>query len=135
MRSASLQKGCAFTTATNPKVRSPAECIADPSSGTLPRSRTASREIRTRRTAPFDKSVYRYIQYDISAVRATQKLYRTSLDSRDSRERNTVSFADRVSHPVDSPRPFLHVLRASGSARNGQSPEQSNRPRMHWIQN
>ena len=85
-------------------------------------------------TAPYHKSGNRYIQYDISAVRATQKLYRTSLDLGESRKCNTVSFADRVSHPVDPPRPFLHVLRASGSARNGQSPpEHSNRPRMHWI--
>eukprot|EP01043_Picozoa_sp_COSAG02_P028836 COSAG02_NODE_1767_length_11002_cov_41.487205_2_plen_121_part_00 len=88
-------------------------------------------------TAPFHKSGNRYIQYDISAVRATQKLYHTSLSfvARAGRATTTVSFADRVSHPVDSPRPFLHVLRASGSARNGHQQEQSNRPRMNWIQN
>ena len=71
-----------------------------------------------------------YILSHNSAVRATQKLYRTSLATRGSRVARTVSFADRVSHPVDPPRRFLHVLRAGGSARIGQSPEQSNRPRM-----
>ena len=86
-------------------------------------------------TSPFHKCVYRYIQYDISAVRATQKLYRTSFVPRTARGTIAVSFADRVRHPVDLPRHFLHVLRASRSARNGQSPEQSNRPRMHWNQN
>ena len=34
---------------------------------------------------------------------------------------DNVSFADRVSHPVDPPRRFLYVLRAGGSAQNGQS--------------
>ena len=66
-----------------------------------------------------------YVLSHNSAVRATQKLYRTSLGSRDSREPRTVSFADRVSHPVDPPRRFLHVLRAGGSAQNGHSPEHS----------
>ena len=37
----------------------------------------------------------------------------------------THSFADRVSHPVDPRRRSLHVLRAGGSAQNGQSPERS----------
>ena len=54
-----------------------------------------------------------------------QKLYRTSTPARESRAGRTVSFADRVSHPVDPPRAFLHVLRAGGSAQNGQSPEHS----------
>ena len=66
-----------------------------------------------------------YILSHNSAVRATQKLYRTSLATRGSRVARTVSFADRVSHPVDPPRRFLHVLRAGGSAQNGQSPEHS----------
>ena len=81
-------------------------------------------------TAPSDKSGPLYILSHNSAVRATQKLYRTILELRESRNSGTVSFADRVSHPVDPPRRFLHVLRAGGSARNGQSPEQSI-PVMH----
>ena len=65
-----------------------------------------------------------------SAVRATQKLYRTSFVARAARATSTVSFPDRVSHPVDRPRPFLHVLR---SAQNGQSPEHSESA-MHELE-
>ena len=66
-----------------------------------------------------------YVLSHNSAVRATQKLYRTILELRESRNSGAVSFADRVSHPVDPPRRFLHVLRAGGSAQNGHSPEHS----------
>ena len=66
-----------------------------------------------------------YVLSHNSAVRATQKLYRTSIDPRAARGSIGVSFADRVSHPVDPPRRSLHVLRAGGSAQNGHSPEHS----------
>ena len=62
--------------------------------------------------------------------RLLQKLYRTSLATRESRVARTVSFPDRVSRPVDRPRPFLHVLR---SAQNAQSPEQSESA-MHELE-
>ena len=60
-------------------------------------------------TSPFHKSGVRYIQYDISAVRAIQKLYDTPLCTRAGRVHSTVSFADRVGHAVGRPRGFLHV--------------------------
>ena len=44
-----------------------------------------------------------------------------------------MSFADRVSHSVDRPRAFLHVLRAAGSAQIRQSLEQSI-PVMHALE-
>jgi hypothetical protein len=59
---------------------------------------------------------HRYVLYHISAVRATQRLYRTSLATRVSRVARTVSSADRVSHPVDRPRPSLHVPHTLHSA-------------------
>ena len=68
-----------------------------------------------------------------SAVRATQGLYRTSFVARAARATSTVSFADRVSHSVDRPRAFLHVLRATGSAQIRQSPEHSI-PVMHALE-
>ena len=68
-----------------------------------------------------------------SATRATQRLYSTSLATRESRVARTVVSADQVSHSVDRPRAFLHVLRATGSAQIRQSPEQSI-PVMHALE-
>ena len=59
---------------------------------------------------------HRYVLYHISAVRATQRLYRTSTSTREPRVDQGMSFADRVSHPVDRPRPSLHVPRTPRSA-------------------
>ena len=55
------------------------------------------------------------------------------MGTRASRVPRTVSSADRVSHSVDRPRAFLHVLRAAGSAQIRQSPEHSI-PVMHALE-
>ena len=78
-------------------------------------------------------SLSQYSSGRISAVRATQRPYRTILATRESRVARTVLSADRVSHSVDRPRAFLHVLRATGSAQIRQSPEQSI-PVMHALE-
>ena len=72
-------------------------------------------------TSPSDKSGVQYVQYDISAARAIQKLYRTSKVTRASRVTRTVSFADRVGHAVGRPRGFLHVPAQRVSAQIGRS--------------
>ena len=59
--------------------------------------------------------------------------YRTSIPARESRAGRTVLSADRVSHSVDRPDAFLHVLRAAGSAQIRQSPEHSI-PVMHALE-
>ena len=74
-----------------------------------------------------------YVLYRISATSRTQRPYRTILPARESRAGRTVLSADRVSHSVDRPRAFLHVLRATGSAQIRQSPEQSI-PVMHALE-
>eukprot|EP01043_Picozoa_sp_COSAG02_P085060 COSAG02_NODE_22775_length_740_cov_7.804992_2_plen_66_part_01 len=62
-----------------------------------------------------------YVQYDISAVRAIQKLYDTNLELGESRNSGTVSFADRVGHAVGRPRGFLRVPAQRFSAQIGRS--------------
>ena len=62
-----------------------------------------------------------YVQYDISAVRAIQKLYDTSTSTRAGRVEVGVSFADRVGHAVGRPRGFLHVPAQRVSAQIGRS--------------
>jgi hypothetical protein len=71
-------------------------------------------------TSPSDKSGVQYIQYDISAARAIQKLYDTIPGTRAARVPGTVSFADRVGHAVGRPRGFLHVPAQLVSAQIGR---------------
>jgi hypothetical protein len=92
--------------------RAQAACVRTSSA---PAEGGAARGIRrpcSKITAPFDTSVCivpGYVQYDISAVRAIQKLYDTCTGTRAGRVPRTVSFADRVGHAVGQPRGFLHV--------------------------
>eukprot|EP01043_Picozoa_sp_COSAG02_P017190 COSAG02_NODE_774_length_17325_cov_322.794381_6_plen_209_part_00 len=72
-----------------------------------------------------ENQIWSSSQYRISATSRTQRPYRTILVVQDACTTETVSFADRVSHSVDRPRAFLHVLRATGSAQIRQSPEQA----------
>ena len=66
-----------------------------------------------------------YVLYHISAVRATQRPYRTSIPARESRAGRAVLSADRVSHSVDRPRAFLHVLSSCTQIRQYRIPDGS----------
>ena len=70
-------------------------------------------------------SLSQYSSGSISAVRATQRPYRTSIPARESRAGRAVLSADRVSHSVDRPRAFLHVLSSCTQIRQYRIPDGS----------
>ena len=60
-----------------------------------------------------------------SATSSTQRPYRTSKSARRSRAYCTVIFMDRLSHSVDRPRAFLHVLSSCTQIRQYRIPDGS----------
>ena len=101
--------------------------------GNIPSDWNSNRLPTEKCTAPFDKYSSVYVLRDNSGTRAIQRPYRTILVVQDACTTETVSFTNRLSHSVDRPRAFLHVLRATGSAQIPQSPEQSI-PVMHALE-